>query len=172
MTRSDCLRLSVASLFMLSTSTAIATAAGQSQLSAAASQASGAAADAAKASPDLVNDLSKELNVTPAQAAGAAGALFGVAKTRMTPTEFSQVADAVPGMDMLLKAAPQVTAVGTSGAVSPSAGMSNGLAQTATAFTKLGLSPDLVGKAVPVLTSFVSKGAGADIGNLLGGVLK
>src|SRR5215218_6893787 len=33
---------------------------------------------AAKASPDLVTALSKELGSSPAQAAGAAGALFGV----------------------------------------------------------------------------------------------
>ena len=40
------------------------------------------------------------------------------------------------------------------------------------AFSKLGLSPDLVAKAVPVLTSFVTKSGGANVGNLLSGVLK
>ena len=50
--------------------------------------ASQAAADAAKASPDLVGELSKEISATPEQAAGAAGALFGIAKSKLKPEEF------------------------------------------------------------------------------------
>ena len=37
---------------------------------------------------------------------------------------------------------------------------------------KLGLKPDQVSKAVPVLTSFVSKSGGADVGRILAGALK
>src|SRR5262245_55302912 len=65
-----------------------------------------AARSASQASPELVAALSKEIGSTPEQSAGAAGALFGVAKSKMAPNEFSQVAKAVPGMDLLLKAAP------------------------------------------------------------------
>jgi hypothetical protein len=132
------------------------------------------AALAAKASPDLVGALSKELGSTPEQAAGAAGALFGVAKSRLKPEEFSQVSKAVPGMSSLLKAAP-AAAVGTSGAagaLSNMAGSASGLAAAASAFTKLGLKPEMVAQAVPVLTSFVTKSGGANVGNLLAGVLK
>src|SRR5262245_24715750 len=75
----------------------------------------GAAALAAKASPELVGSLSKELGSNPEQAAGAAGALFGVAKSRLKPAEFAQVSNAVPGMATLLSAAPTGDAVGTSG---------------------------------------------------------
>ncbi len=57
-------------------------------------------------SPELVGMLTKDLNVTPKQATGGAGALFGLAKSRLKPDQFSQVAAAVPGMDGLLKAAP------------------------------------------------------------------
>ena len=131
------------------------------------------AAAAVKASPDLVNALSKEMGSTPEQAAGAAGALFGVAKSRLKADEFSQVSQAVPGMDSLLKAAPAVGgAVGTSGALSQIAGSAGGLATAASAFSKLGLKPDMVAKAVPVLTSFVSKSGGAGVGSLLAGALK
>src|SRR5262245_58583966 len=70
----------------------------------------GAATAAAKASPELIGALSKELNSTPEQAAGAAGALFGVAKSRLKPNEFSQVSKAVPGMAALLGAAPAMGA--------------------------------------------------------------
>ncbi len=133
------------------------------------------AALAAKASPDLVGALSKELGSTPDQAAGAAGTLFGLAKSRLKPEEFSQVAKAVPGMSSLLKAAP-AAAVGTSGgataALSKMAGSASGLAAAASSFTKLGLKPEMVAQAVPILTSFVSKSGGADVGSLLAGVLK
>src|SRR5262249_17296562 len=131
-----------------------------------------AASAAAKASPDLVSALSKELGATPAQAAGAAGTLFGVAKSRLKADEFSQAAKAVPGMDWLLKAAPAGAAVGTSGPLSQVAGSAGGLASAAAGFSKLGLTPEMVGKAVPVLTSFVTKSGGADIGKLLAGALK
>jgi len=134
-----------------------------------------AAASAADASPELVGALSKELGSTQEQAAGAAGALFGVAKSRLNTNDFSQVASAVPGMDMLLTAAPQAGgAVGTSGlsSLSTMAGAAGGLAAAASAFSKLGLSPDLVAKAVPVLTSFVSKSGGANVAGLLAGALK
>jgi hypothetical protein len=128
---------------------------------------------AANASPELVSALSKEIAGSPEQAAGAAGALFGVAKTRLAPDQFSQVANAVPGMDLLLKAAPAAGEVaGTSGALSQLGGSASGLAAAATAFSKMGLSPNLVAKAVPVLTSFVTKSGGANVGSLLAGVLK
>ena len=136
------------------------------------------AAAAAQASPALIGALSKEIGATPEQAAGAAGALFGVARSRLKPEEFSQIASAVPGMDALLKAAPAAGAaskstspIGTSG-LSSLAGAAGGLAGVATAFSQLGLKPELVAKAIPVLTSFVSKSGGAGVGSLLAGVLK
>ena len=133
------------------------------------------AAAAVKASPDLVNALSKELGSTPEQAAGAAGSLFGIAKSRLKADEFSQVTKAVPGMDSLLKAAPALSsAVGTTGAgaLGQLAGSAGGLASAASAFSQLGLKPEMVAKAVPILTSFVSKSGGAGVGSLLAGVLK
>jgi hypothetical protein len=134
---------------------------------------SAAAVAAAKASPDLVGALSKELSSTPEQAAGAAGSLFGIAKSSLKPADFSKVAAAVPGMASLLKAAPKTGGKSKMPAgLSQLAGSAGGLAAAASAFSALGLSPDLVAKAVPVLTSFVSKSGGADVGNLLAGVLK
>jgi hypothetical protein len=131
------------------------------------------ASAAVQASPALVGALAKEMGATPEQAAGAAGALFGVAKSRLTPQDFSQVAAAVPGMDALLRAAPATTgAVGTAGTLPQLGGSAGGLASAATAFGRLGLKPDMVSKAVPVLTSFVTKSGGASVGNLLAGALK
>ena len=60
----------------------------------------------AAASPELVSQLTKGLSISPAQATGGAGALFGLAKSRLSAADFSKVAAAVPGMNNFLKAAP------------------------------------------------------------------
>jgi hypothetical protein len=134
----------------------------------------GAAAAAVKASPALVGELSKQMGATPEQSAGAAGALFGVAKSRLKADEFSQIAGAVPGMDSLLKAAPAAGGggLGAVAGLSQLGGSAGSMASAAQAFSKLGLSPDMVSKAIPVLTSFVTKSGGANVGSLLAGALK
>ncbi len=135
-----------------------------------------AQAAAVKESPELVQALSKEIGGTPEQAAGAAGALFGLAKSRLKADEFSQISQAVPGMSSLLKAAPAAgkssNPVGRVGDLAPAIGTAGGVASAASAFSQLGLKPELVSKAVPVLTSFVSKSGGADVARLLTGALK
>jgi hypothetical protein len=165
MARYSCLALACALLIVVPASNGFAQAAQDA-----------AAAAAAKESPALVGELSKSMSATPEQSAGAAGALFGVAKSRLNADQFSQVAKAVPGMDSLLKAAPTGGGGGglggALGAASQLGGSAGGLANAAAAFSKLGLSPDMVSKAVPVLVSFVTKSGGANVGNLLAGVLK
>ena len=126
---------------------------------------------AAQASPELVTALSKEMGSTPEQAAGAAGALFGVAKSRLKAEEFSLVSNSVPGMTSLLGAAPPAKSAGL-GNMTQVAGAAGGLASAASAFSALGLKPEMVAKAVPVLTSFVTKSGGANVGQLLATVLK
>lgn len=136
-------------------------------------QAPATAAAAAKASPELVSALSKEMSATPEQSAGAAGALFGLAKSRLKADQFSQVAAAVPGMNSLLGAAPPAASSGgVTGALGKLGGSAGGLASVASSFTSLGLSPEMVAKAVPIVTSFVTKSGGADVGKMLAGVLK
>src|SRR5512134_2159116 len=92
------------------------------------------AQEAATANPELVGALAKELGSTPQQAAGAAGALFGHAKSKLSADDWSKVADAVPGMDGLLKAAPAAGGAagttGTTGAIPGAAGL-GGLANLA-----------------------------------------
>jgi hypothetical protein len=125
------------------------------------------------ANPELVGALASGLGSTPQQAEGAAGAMFGLARSRLKADDWSKVAGAVPGMDGLLKAAP---AVGTSGGALPgalgSAAGLGGLASLAGSFSKLGLKPELVSKAAPILIDYVSKTGGAGVGGLLAGVLK
>ena len=126
-------------------------------------------------SPELVGQLTKALSISPAQATGGAGALFGLAKSRLSPVDFSKVATAVPGMDGLLKAAPSVSkspASGLSGLAGSLPGGLGGLASVAGSFKKLGLSPEMAAKFVPLLTQFVQSKGGASVASLLGGALK
>lgn len=128
-------------------------------------------------SPELVGQLTKELSVTPKQAAGGAGALFGLAKNNLSADQFSQVANVVPGMDGLLKAAPKATKQsGTTGAIGALTGALPGgvgrLASVGSQFKTLGLSPEMVTTFVPVLTQFVQTKGGAGVADLLAGDLK
>jgi uncharacterized protein VcgC/VcgE DUF2780 len=167
MTRQTCLGIVVLVAMSYSSASVPKAAASPEQAGASAE-----AAAAAKANPELVGALSKEIGATPEQAAGAAGALFGVAKSRLKAEDFSQIATAVPGMDSLLKAAPAAGGGATSSTLSQLGGSATGLAGATSAFSKLGLSPDMVGKAVPILTSYVTKSGGSKAGSLLAGALK
>jgi hypothetical protein len=124
-------------------------------------------------SAELVGLLSQEVGITGKQAEGAAGSLFGLAKTRMKAEEFGKVAAAVPDMDVLLEAAPAADAASSAlGGLSGGMGSVAGLASTAGAFKKLGLGPEVAARCVPVLTKFVSQKGGAEVASLLGSALK
>jgi hypothetical protein len=125
------------------------------------------------ASPELVGQLTKGLSITSQQATGGAGALFSLAKTKLSPADFKKVASVVPGMDSFLKAAPSTSGGSELSALAGSiAGNAGGLASAASAFQKLGLSPEMVGKFVPILTQFVQTKGGANVASLLSGALK
>lgn len=124
-------------------------------------------------SPELIGNLTKGLSVTPHQATGGAGALFSLAKSRLSPADFGKIAAVVPGMSGFLKAAP---AAGGGSELSSLAGMlpgsAGGLATAAAAFQKLGLSPGMVEKFAPILLNFVHAKGGAGVASLLSGALK
>lgn len=137
-----------------------------------------AAAAVAQAVPggEVVDQLVKELAITPTQAAGAAGALFGVAKTKLSAEDFGKVAGSVPDMDALLKAAPAADAktsalqalAGSTGSMS-SLGAVAGVAGS---LSKLGLKPDTIAKLAPTLVKAVQSKGGAEVGTLLAGALR
>ena len=124
-------------------------------------------------SSELVGQLTKGLSVTRTQARGGAGALFALAKSRLSGEEFSKVSAAVPGMNGLLKAAPALTDNSELSSLESSlpGGMGR-MAQVAEAFRKLGLSPEMAGKFVPVMTKFVESKGGASTASLLEKALK
>jgi hypothetical protein len=121
-------------------------------------------------SKDLVASMAKELGSSTQQAEGATGSLLSLAQSKLKPEDWGKVAKAIPGVDSLLKAAP-TTPVGTTG-IPGASSAAGGLAGVAGAFSKLGLSPELVSKAIPILTSFVTKNGGGDVGKLLASAFK
>lgn len=125
-------------------------------------------------SPELVGSLTKGLSVTPQQATGGAGTLFALAKSRLSPGDFSKISAAVPGMGSFLKAAPSTGGSSDLAGLAGSLGGNNvgAMASAATAFQKLGLSPDMVGKFLPILTNFLQAKGGAGLASLFSGALK
>ncbi len=124
-------------------------------------------------SSELVGQLSKGLSISHTQARGGAGALFALAKTRMSTEEFGKVSTAVPGMSGLLKAAPALGEHSElSGLESELPGNMGRMAEVAEAFHKLGLSPEMATKFVPVMTKYVGSRGGLGTASLLEKALK
>jgi hypothetical protein len=121
----------------------------------------------------LVTQLSKGLSITRPQARGGAGSLFALAKGRLSSDEFSKISSAVPGMSTLLKAAPSS---GQSSELSALEGSLPGnmgrMAEVAGAFHKLGLSPEMAGKFLPIMSKFVETRGGQSTAALLEKALK
>jgi hypothetical protein len=134
---------------------------------------SSSAPPAPSASSELIGKLTKELSVTPRQARGGAGTLFSLAKSRLSTEEFGKVSSAVPGMNGLLKAAPALPEHSEMADLESSlpGGMGR-MAEAAEAFHKLGMSPEMAGKFLPVMTKFVEAKGGLSTAALLEKALK
>jgi len=131
------------------------------------------AASSSTGASALVSQLSKGLSITRPQARGGAGSLFALAKQRLSADEFSKISAAVPGMSSLLKAAPSS---GQSSELSALEGSLPGnmgrMAEVAGAFHKLGLSPEMAGKFLPIMSKFVESRGGQGTASLLEKALK
>ena len=124
-----------------------------------------ASADTSK----LIGTLVDTLGVTEDQATGGSGAVFREAKNNMSSGDYSQLLKAVPGIDSLMSAAPQVgglTGKATS-LLGGSDGSATGMANLADSFGKLGLAPDMVNQFVPVIMDFVQSEGGEQAMTLL-----
>ena len=125
----------------------------------------------------LVGLLTEKLGVTEKQGEGGAGAIFNMAKEKLGAKDFGKVADAVPEMDSLLKAAPKTGGLGSAigsktSLLGGSADKLTGLASLAGPFSELGMKSDMVGKFVPIILSYVQSKGGDSVKSLLAGVLK
>ncbi|MDT7042503.1 DUF2780 domain-containing protein [Candidatus Nitronereus thalassa] len=126
----------------------------------------------------LVNLLTQQLGVTETQAQGGAGSIFNLAKEKLSPQEFSQVANSVPNMNDLIDAAPKKESGmggmfgGATSMFGDSGSSLEGLAGLAGSFSKLGLSPDMVNQFVPIILNYVKSSGGETVSNLLAAVLQ
>ncbi|HBP86756.1 MAG TPA: hypothetical protein DD706_03550 [Nitrospiraceae bacterium] len=138
---------------------------------------------------ELIQQLVSRLNINEGQAKGGAGLLFNLAKEKLGSGEFQQLADKVPGVKDLLGAAPSTSpaasagggmmgalggiaaSLGAGGLGEKMGGLGN-LANLASGFSQLGLSPDMIGKFVPIVLSFVQNQGGDSMKGLLEKVLK
>ncbi len=128
---------------------------------------------------ELVGLLTQDLGVTTEQAKGGAGAIFNAASQNMNKDDFAKVTDALPEALSLMKAAPAMdsgSGSGTTGALSSmmkSAGGSLGsLTDLAGAFSKLGLSTEMVGKYIPIVLEYAQSKGGETVANLLKAALQ
>lgn len=104
--------------------------------------------------------LMQRTGATAAQAQGGAGALFQMAKTKMSADSFTQLEQSVPGMQGMLGAAPALSQPGgLAGQLSSLAGASGGAAgnliSLASAFQQQGMSPAMVQQFIPVVIDYV-----------------
>jgi len=124
----------------------------------------------------LVSSLTQKLGVSNEQATGGAGAILGYAKGKLSPEDYSSVNKAIPESDTLIKSAPKEDnmtsklgnmASSLGGGEGKSAG---GLGALAGSFGKLGLSPDMASKFLPVVLEYANSKGGSKVSGLLQGV--
>ena len=119
---------------------------------------------------DLVSILTKSLGVTKQQAEGGSGAMFKEASRNMSAEDFAKVTDALPEVNALMKAAPTSDS-GTMGGLSSTLGKAGGsissIAGLTSAFSKLGLSADMVQKFTPIVLKYAQSMGGDTVANLL-----
>ncbi|QJC82097.1 DUF2780 domain-containing protein [Pseudomonas umsongensis] len=168
----------LASLMTLVVSPAFA----QFSLSDAASAISGmkgnAATEAAPTSEtaDLLGALT-QLNITPEQAVGGAGAMLGLAKNQLSSTDYSELAKSVPGIDILSGGGELGALAGLLGSSGKAAGLDNALGNVKdtndlnNAFSALGMDTGMIGMFTPVILQYLGQqGVGGSLLSSLGSI--
>jgi len=111
---------------------------------------------------DLDSVLGKQLGLTADQSKGGIGAIFGLAKEKLSSNDFDKIAHAVPGTSGYVKKAKKM------GLLDKPVGGKDGLMA---AFSKLGIPPDKASQMVPMVTDLVGKMGGDQVKTLLASVL-
>ncbi|WP_085729380.1 DUF2780 domain-containing protein [Pseudomonas sp. R37(2017)] len=137
--------------------------------------AAGTAAPAPQAA-DLLSTLS-QLNITPQQAIGGAGAMLGLAKNQLSSTDYSELAKSVPGIEMLSGGGELGALAGLLGSSGTAAGLDNALGNVKNtndlnnAFSALGMDSGMIGLFTPVLLQYLGQqGVGSPLLSSLGSI--
>jgi hypothetical protein len=114
---------------------------------------------------ELVELLTKRLNVSPAQARGGAAVLFKAAQYKLGTARFESLLGGVPGVDELLRQVP--SAGGASRVLGGLAGALGGgnaaaIASIVSGFTRLGLTAEHAKQFAPVIMEFLHGKVGKD----------
>ncbi|MCG9712587.1 DUF2780 domain-containing protein [Shewanella insulae] len=120
---------------------------------------------------DLVGTVMSQLGLNQTQAEGGLGSLLSLAKTTLGGDSFGPIAEAIPGIDGLLSAAPQLdNDSGMSGLLSKAGDLGSSLqggAQVYDSFEKLGISKELAKPMVDIVKGYLDANAGAGTTDLL-----
>ncbi len=111
---------------------------------------------------ELIDQIVKNLGINEDQAKGGAGLFLKLAKNKLGAEEFSEVQNAIPETDDVIRSAPESGGIaGALGGIASSLGADKlgNLATLSGGFSKLGLDKGMIGKFAPIILSFVqSKG--------------
>jgi len=107
---------------------------------------------------DLGATLSSKFGLTASQASGAVGSILSYAQGKLPAADFSKVAATIPSSSADMKAAKDAGAV--SGPIADPAGVTAALG-------KLGISPAIASQVIPVVTEYIGKVGGPQVGALM-----
>ncbi|MFJ4141800.1 DUF2780 domain-containing protein [Pseudomonas sp. NPDC089734] len=127
-------------------------------------------ATAAPEAAGLLNTLGTQLKVTPEQAVGGTGALLGLAKNKLTGSDYSQLTQSVPGLDQLsgltalnslgdggLGALLGGNKSGSGSALGSALGNVQSMGDVNNAFKALGMDSSMVSQFVPVILQYLGQ---------------
>jgi hypothetical protein len=125
---------------------------------------------------DLLGALT-QLNITPQQAVGGAGAMLGLAKNQLSSTDYSELAKSVPGIDILSGGGELGALAGLLGSTGKAAGLDNALGNVKdtndlnNAFSALGMDTGMIGMFTPVILQYLGQqGVGGSLLSSLGSI--
>ncbi|WOT05449.1 DUF2780 domain-containing protein [Shewanella youngdeokensis] len=122
-------------------------------------------------SNDLVGTVMSQLDLNQGQAEGGLGSLLSLAQSSLGSSDFSSIADSIPGIDSLLSAAPAAdSGSGLSGLLSKAGSLGSSLqggAMVYDAFEKLGISKSLAAPMIDIVKSYLDTNGTAGTSDLL-----
>ncbi|WP_051786285.1 DUF2780 domain-containing protein [Endozoicomonas numazuensis] len=119
----------------------------------------------------LIDTLTSQLKVSQFQAEGGAGALLGLARSKLSKDDFSVIKEALPETPELLKAAPEAEHTKNSSSLLDSASLLGSFDTLSQQFKTLGLDNDMISSFSSVLINYFKDGRSSEAAGLLKSVL-
>ena len=123
---------------------------------------------APQAQADLLNTLGSQLNITPEQAVGGAGAMLGLARNSLSSEDYGQLTKAVPRLDLLSGANALGGLSGLGDLLGSNKGSQSALDKALgndvqnrsdldNAFKALGMDTGMIGQFAPLLLQYLGQ---------------